>query len=307
MAMLRALTAICPEPSLSLYVAHFNHRLRGQDSERDQAFVEDICHRLGVKCIVGRAGSDTPPLDCKDGLEAAARAARYPFFQSTAESIGARYVATAHTAEDQVETILHRIVRGTGIGGLAGMSRARKLGRAVTLIRPFLGFSHRELIGYLADIGQTYREDASNADTDLTRNFIRRELLPLLADRFNPAVGEALLRLGSLAEELQVIVGKLVERLYEETVARETDGRTVRIDAARLAGEPTYLIRELLMEVWRRVGWPMQSMGFAEWTDLAETITCAASAPPRSGELKGRTFPGNVAATAEPGALWLCR
>lgn len=310
-AMLRAMASLCPKPKTLLQVAHFNHGLRGDDADADQAFVQEACRRLGLECMVGRAGVDYPPVGSNDGVEASARAARYPFLQETAERIGARYVVTAHTAEDQVETILHRILRGTGIGGLAGMPRARKLGPAVTLIRPFLDFHRRELTAYLADIGQNYREDATNADTDLTRNCIRHELLPMLADRFNPSIDQALLRLGSLAGELQAVIDRLVEQLFQETITRatdsQTDGQTIRVAAARLAAEPPYLIREVLLSVWRRQSWPMQSMGFEEWSALAAMVTAAATAPPRSTQTNRRTFPGNVSATTEPGQLLLCR
>ena len=303
-AMLRAMSAFCQEPTKRLQVAHFNHALRTADADEDEAFVQDVCQRLGIVCLVGRAGKDRPSVEIKDSVEASARDARYRFLQETAEHIGARYVATAHTADDQAETILHRIVRGTGIGGLAGMSRARKLGRAVTLIRPFLDFHRQELRAYLADIGQTYREDASNRDTRLTRNRIRHELLPMLAESFNPSVDQALRRLGSLAAELQTVIDPLVERLLQENVTT-ADGEnpnseaTVHIDTKRLAHEPPYLIREVLIAVWRRNRWPMQSMGFEQWSQLAEMIQSAA---PRR-----RTFPANVAATAEAGNLVLSR
>ena len=305
-AMLRSMAMVASKSNL-LHVAHFNHGLRGNDADADQAFVEEICRDLGIKCFVGRAGIDSAEIDSKDGVEASARAARYPFLQKTAERIGARYVATAHTADDQVETILHRIIRGTGMRGLAGMQRARKLGEAVTLIRPLLDFTRRELIAYLDDIGQKYREDTTNADTGLTRNCIRHELLPMLVDRFNPAIDRALLRLGSLAGELQTAVGRDVERLFLETVNIAADQQTVCVDAKRLAAASPYLVRETLMSVWRRQKWPMQSMGFEEWSILADMLNDAAAASPRSQEIGRRTLPGNVSAKAQPRLLVLKR
>ncbi len=298
------MSAFCQKPTDHLQVAHFNHGLRATDAHEDEAFVQDVCQWLGLVCLVGRAGKDRPSVEIKDSVEASARDARYRFLQETAERIGARYVVTAHTADDQVETVLHRIVRGTGIGGLAGMSRTRKLGRAVTLIRPLLDFHRQELRAYLADIGQAYREDASNRDTRLTRNRIRHELLPMLAQHFNPSVDQALLRLGSLAAELQTLIDPLVERLLQESVTT-TDGEdpnaepTVHIDTKRLANEPPYLVRELLMAVWRQNQWPMQAMGFEQWSQLAEMI--------QSATQQRRTFPANISATAKAGTLLLSR
>ena len=311
-ALLRAITAILNRPTKRLQVAHFNHGIRAEEAEKDEAFVKNACRQLGVKCLVGRAGKDAPSICGKDGIEAAARNARYRFLQETAEHIGARYVVTAHTADDQAETILHRIVRGTGIGGLAGMARARKLGPAVTLIRPLLDCSRRELTAYLTDIGQTYRVDASNNDTRLTRNRIRHELLPMLAERFNSTVDQALLRLGSLAGELQTLIDGLVNQLYQLSVttgdAQNTDSRpTVHIDTKRLAHEPPYLVRELLIAVWRENNWPMQSMGFDEWSQLADMVRSSAAMAPRSASGERKIFPANVSVTVNAGYLELFR
>ncbi|MBN2294700.1 MAG: tRNA lysidine(34) synthetase TilS [Pirellulales bacterium] len=308
-AILRAMSALCRKPSNRFQVAHFNHGLRAAEADRDEDFVRELCRSLQVPCIVGRAGRCCPPLGVKGSLEASARDARYAFLQEQAERIGARYVVAAHTADDQAETILHRIIRGTGIGGLAGMPRARKLGPAVTLIRPLLDFHRQELRDYLADIGQDYREDTSNSDTRMTRNRIRHELLPMLADRFNPSVDQALLRLGSLAGELQAVIDPLVEQLFHENVIVDVDDtehpKSVRIDARHLAHEPSYLVRKLLITVWRHNNWPMQAMGLDEWSQLAEMVKSSASTT--SATVQRRIFPANIAAIAKSGSLLLYR
>jgi len=219
-ALLRAMTALHPGGEGRLAVAHFNHRLREDQSAADEAFVVDLCRQLGTPCEAGHGRPGELSGCGRDGLEAAARKARYEFLAATAARLGARYVVTAHTADDQAETILHRIIRGTGIGGLRGMARARLLrlpflerdqpeelseepvqwaefpspGTA-TLIRPLLEIRRGELVDYLDDLAQPYRSDASNADVRFTRNRIRHELLPRLAEQFNSAVVDALLRL----------------------------------------------------------------------------------------------------------------
>ncbi len=303
------MSAFCRESTDRLQVAHFNHGLRGAESDKDEAFVQDLCRGIQLTCLIGRAGKDRPSVGGKGSIEACARDARYTFLQETAEQIGARYVVTAHTADDQAETILHRIVRGTGLGGLAGMRRARKLGQAVTLIRPLLEFSRHELREYLADLGQEYREDESNRDTRMTRNRIRHEVLPMLSERFNPSVDEALRRLGSLAGELQMVIDPHVEQLLQESVTvvidAMTDIKIVQIDTKRLAAEPPYLVRELLIAVWRKNRWPMQAMGFDEWSHLAEMIQFSAST--NSTTIRRQTFPANVSATAKAGSLLLNR
>jgi tRNA(Ile)-lysidine synthase len=184
-----------------LVAAHFNHRLRGSESEQDQAFVEELSREVGVECIVGAAAADLAAAHGGQGLEGAARQVRYEFLARAADQCGARYVATAHTADDQAETILHHILRGTGLAGLAGIPRTRPLTPAATLIRPLLAVTRQEVLDYLQQLGKTYRDDSTNRLTDLTRNRIRLELLPLLERDFNPQVRGALLRLGRLAEE----------------------------------------------------------------------------------------------------------
>ncbi|MEE9603927.1 MAG: tRNA lysidine(34) synthetase TilS [Thermoguttaceae bacterium] len=285
-AMLRAVVAISGDARQRLAVAHLNHGLRGRQSDDDEAFVTKVCRELSLRCKTARVEVDKLAAQRGDGLEAAAREARYAFLRETAEQLGARYVVTAHTADDQAETILHRIVRGTGIGGLQGMPRARQLSPAVTLIRPMLGLRRAQLAAYLDDLEQPYRSDSSNEDTRFTRNRIRHELLPQLAEQYNSGVVDALLRLGKLSGEVQSVVDKLVDELIERCVVRETSQR-VRIDTAALRGQSTYVIRELLMAVWREEGWPMQSMGFAQWELLAE-MAVSKSLP--------QTFPGEVSA-----------
>ena len=326
-ALLRAMAALKTEGPGQFYVAHFNHQLRGSASDHDAEFVFRLCGQLGIVCEIGEmerleiggkeqqpatnsnqaslfSSSSQPPTSNPRPFssEAAAREARYGFFRRTAERLGARYLVTAHTADDQAETILHRVVRGTGIAGLAGMARVRPLGPAVTLIRPLLGLCHRQLLGYLDDLGQAYRHDASNDDLRLTRNRIRHELLPQLAEQFNPNVVAALVRLGQLAGEVQEIVDGLVEDLAARSVRCERPG-LVAIDSAALAGEPGYLVRELLLRVWRRQGWPMQAMGLAEWQRLAAML------PPAVGESSParQTFPSNVAAACCEGVLQIWR
>ncbi len=124
-ALLRALRRIAPAGRGSLRVAHFNHRWRGAEADQDQRFVVTLCESLGLACEVGAADPARQGM-APDGLEAAARDARYRFLVETAQRTGARYVVTGHTADDQAETILHHIVRGTGLLGLSGMRPARR-------------------------------------------------------------------------------------------------------------------------------------------------------------------------------------
>ena len=204
-----------------LWVAHFNHALRGADSDADEQFTARLAEQLGLGYRGGRAAPGE--LAATEG-HAAGRQARYRFLQATAEAVGARYVITAHTADDQAETILHRILRGTGLAGLAGMRRARPLSPAVSLLRPLLEVRREEIRDYLRDRGQAWREDASNESTDPTRNWIRHELLSRIVERVNPRAGEAIIRLGFLAEQAQAVVELQAAELVRRAIAVRTVG-----------------------------------------------------------------------------------
>ena len=292
-AMLRAMAALKTDGPGQLRVAHLNHRLRGQESADDEAFVVELCERLGIPLETGQADVSALARASRDGLEAAARKARYEFFRQTAHRLGARYVVTAHTADDQAETILHRILRGTGVAGLAGMARARPMGPAVTLMRPFLAIRRREIVAYLAKLGQPYRHDSSNAKVQFTRNRIRHQLLPDLAEHYNPGVVDALLRLGSMAGEVQTVVDAVVSNLADRCVSPRPSGE-ILINVRKLGNQPRHVLRELLVATWREQGWLLQSMGFSEWDLLAEMLSAdAASSQPAP---RKQTFPGGISA-----------
>ncbi len=219
-ALLRAVAALkreCGGPG-AVYVAHLNHGLRGEAADADEGWVEALCQEMGLAVSVGRADVGELANQAGDGWEAAARLARYDFLRTMAEQIGARFVATAHTADDQVETVLHHILRGTGLAGLAGIPPTRPLSPSVTLVRPLLRTTRGEIVEYLKVLKQNYRSDASNADVSYTRNRIRQVLLPLIRDRFNSEVDAALLRLAGQASEAQHWLGGHAQELVKKCV-----------------------------------------------------------------------------------------
>jgi len=286
--------------------------LRGEDAVADERFVLELSRRLELPCEVRREPVAGRAAISGDGLEAAARGARYQFFRETAERLGARQVATAHTADDQAETILHRALRGTGLTGLAGMRRVRPLGSAVTMVRPLLAMRRADVLDYLDELGQPYRDDATNSDTRFTRNRLRHDLLPRLASDFNPQVVDALLRLGRLAGEAQEVVASLVEPLVELCVGpsqcRQIEHRetltvppcAVTIDCRPLATQPRYVVRELLIAVWRGKGLPEQAMRFDHWEQLAQLAIAESGATSRKV-----MFPAGILACRARDALTL--
>jgi len=299
-ALLRALARLATAATGTLTVAHFNHRLRGAASDEDELFVAALAKSLKLDFEVGR-GDLALPNRMPDGIEAAARQARYQFLTKTAERIGARYVVTGHTADDQAETMLHHIVRGTGLSGLAGMRRVRLLTPAVTLMRPMLELRRADVVAYLAELKQTHRDDATNADRRLTRNRIRHELLPLLGEEYSPAIVDSLLRLGALAGDAQQLIESLAESTLEKMLLSR-DERQVILACSFVPTIPPHLLREVFVAIWRKQDWPRQAMGWDQWNQLAE-LAAAESGPDRAPLM----LPGAIRAQKAGETLVLAR
>ena len=164
----------------NLIVAHYHHGTRGDESDQDEQFVRQLAQQLGLPLRVGRRSNDASRSDSEDDL----RNARYQFLTEAAHQVGARYIATGHHREDQVETVLFRILRGTGISGLAGIPMFRRLDSDLVLARPLLKLARDDIHGWLDSIGQAYRTDSSNHCTDFSRNYLRREILPRIEEHF---------------------------------------------------------------------------------------------------------------------------
>ncbi|MGD9721666.1 MAG: tRNA lysidine(34) synthetase TilS [Pirellulales bacterium] len=284
-ALARAMCRLKTTGAGRLVVAHFNHRWRPAASDADQAFVQELARLLEQECVCGAADEPVEAAS-PDGREAAARAARYAFLQQAAEARGCRFVVTAHTADDQAETVLHHVLRGSGLAGLSGMPRTRPLGPAVTLIRPMLLLRRQEVLDYLAALDQPFRDDASNFDLHYTRNRIRHELLPQLVSGFGPVVVDSLVRLASLATDAQRVIESVATELLERAIV-ESDAAGVTIDCRKLAAADRHLVREALRAVWRRQEWPRQAMGLAEWDALADMLMGAREASSAAAQGSG--------------------
>jgi tRNA(Ile)-lysidine synthase len=300
-ALLRALAAIKKRSSGPgrLIVGHFNHHLRSQ-ADGDAGFVAGLANKLGLMFALGEAEVAKLADQQGDGIEAAARTARYAFFQEAAQRHGARYVVTGHTADDQAETVLFNVLRGTGLSGLAGIPRVRPLGPAVSLIRPMLSIRRCEVMSYLAQIKQDYCVDPTNASSDFARNRIRHELLPLVRRGFNHDIDGALCRLSHLAGDAQRVIENLADELLDRCVSRDQKFDAVIVKTKPLVETDRHLIRELFIALWRREGWPLQDMGFAEWESLA---TMAADGT----VLTKKVFAGGVVAERLPNVVRLRR
>jgi tRNA(Ile)-lysidine synthase len=276
-ALVRLLRAIHPLPA-ALAVAHYNHRLRGQSSDGDAQFVCDLCRVLELPFFSGSATDEGISASRGgQGWEAAARGERYAFLLRTAEQWGARYLVTGHTADDQIETVLHQTLRGSGLQGLAGIPARRVLSEAVTLIRPMLSLRRDVLRRYLQEISQPFREDETNASPAFARNWIRHELLPLLKQRRYPGVEESLLRLAHVAQDAQAAIRPWAESVLDASQSEATK-QSATLHVSALRSVPIHVAREAFVVLWSRQDWPRQSMGWNEWQRLVELVHDARAA-----------------------------
>jgi tRNA(Ile)-lysidine synthase len=195
-ALLGLLMELRKQLGIVLSVVHFNHKLRGKHSEADEKFASKLAEKHGLAFHAGRGDIAAKAKKRKANLEDTARRARYAFFAHLVEDGRVDKVAVAHTEDDQAETVLAHILRGTGLAGLGGIHPA--VGHVV---RPLLGVRRAELRAYLRSGKQTWREDATNRDTTRMRARIRKKLMPNLEKQFQPAVVEHLATLAELARE----------------------------------------------------------------------------------------------------------
>jgi tRNA(Ile)-lysidine synthase len=198
-ALLEALFELSPKYGWKIYVVHVNHHLRGDESDKDASYVAEFCKKNQIPYQIKDVDIQSKRESTGGNKQAIAREMRYQAFREVAEEWGITKIVLAHHADDQVETILMRILRGTGPSGLAGMQLKRNWGK-VQIVRPLLSIYRKELEDYLKEKQIIPREDASNQSTDYTRNRLRLELIPDL-QQYNPQVKQAILQLGDLVYE----------------------------------------------------------------------------------------------------------
>jgi len=274
MALLLALAAVAPGGKRPrLLVAHADHGLR-PEAAADRAFVEAAAERLGLPVRAVRLPVAAGDGVRGEGIEARARRMRYDWLGRAAHEEGARHVLVGHTGDDQAETILHRILRGTGVAGLSGMKPARRLVDGVSLLRPLLGVRRGDLRAFLDARGQSWREDATNADPRFARSFLRAEILPRVEAHAWPGATGALRRLGARAAEVSSAIASAAAHLLDRHSTREPDGGVV-LDAGSLGTLDRHLLAEICAELWRREGWPCRDMTSRHYLEVAGMIARA--------------------------------
>ena len=192
--------------------AHYNHGLRGRLADRDEQFVKNLCDGFGIAFYSGRGDVSARAKEHRLGIEEAARALRYAFLEKTADDVNASVIATAHTADDNTETVLMHMIRGTGLNGLCGIPPKR--GR---IVRPILDESHADALKWLCVHGIAHMEDETNASPLMTRNRLRQSVIPLLRKE-NPSLYDAVYRMTASLREDEAYLDSLAQAFIREHV-----------------------------------------------------------------------------------------
>ena len=282
-ALLRLLLELRSELGIVLSVVHFNHKLRANESDQDERFVAELAQAHGLEFHRGQGEVRAYAAEHGVGIEAAARAVRYEFFWQVLRDGNPDRIATAHTLDDQAETLLLRLARGTGTRGLAGIhprlkdeacsqpSASRSQPRQPAVVRPLLGVRRAELAAYLSEIGQDWREDSSNQDFHHARNRVRHELLPWLGRNLNPAIRERLAETAEIARAEEDYWQKQVE----QTLPLAWEAAQNRLRIPELAKLPLAMQRRVLRAACESLGLPLD---FQHVEDLLRVAGGAARA-----------------------------
>lgn len=233
--------------SFNLYASHVNHMYRGEDAQHDEDFVRSLCSKYGVKLFVRRKHAGEYARELKVTEEEAGRILRYGFFKDNLDEIGAGKIAVAHNLNDQAETVLQRIIRGSGIDGLSAMSFKKD-----NLIRPMLNVPKSEVLNYLHENNYDYCIDKTNLHDIYGRNKIRLNLIPYLEESFNPNIQSTLYRMSEAMERDKKIIEKYTELKFNEVLNEKSVNRVI-LDMNKLKcldlGESGRVVRRAIEEL----------------------------------------------------------
>ncbi len=295
MALLFGLHQWSAEFQLEIGVAHFNHLLRGADSDADEALVLSACQELQVPIFVERENIALAAASSRANLEEIARQKRYGYLLNLAQTNQIGWIATAHQQSDQAETILHHLARGTGLHGLRGIAARRTITPGIDLIRPLLSLSREDVMAFIKAHGVPFRDDRTNFDARWTRNRIRHEIMPYLQKQLNRDIIEHLCQWAELANEVQALLHQEVQS-YLPQVVKPRAGKTIVLDAAALMKMNKLHQRELLHQVWEAEHWPMGEMTRTHWIKLIDIV---------HGKQPSADFPGPIHASRRDSMLLL--
>lgn len=264
-ALLHVLLAFRQSLGIEIFACHINHGLRGQAADEDQEFCRQLCQKWDLDFFVHQADVRALAKAWQRSEEEAGRIVRYDFYNKLLKETASNRIATGHHKDDQAETILHHIIRGTGIEGLTGIKPVRDH----KYIRPLLCVSRLEIEDYLREKGIAYRIDATNLESDYTRNRIRNELLPQLLD-YNPALVEGLSRLGSIAYEENDFLSKHTLKLLKERAILGQD--YIDFDLKDLSTIHIALQKRLFRLALKKLKGDLDGIGYTHIEDIVKLV-----------------------------------
>lgn len=277
--------------SWDLHVAHLHHGLRGEEADEDERFVEAIADRMGLPFHSERADIREQVERFGGSTEEVARERRYEFLERVALKCGSDLVAVAHHADDNAETVFHRICRGTGMRGLGGMSDVRAIhpGSRVRLVRPFLQQRHETIERLCAVCGLAPRLDSTNLSSEFTRGKIRNVILPLLREQLNPNITEALLRLAEQARGLGTYLEDAAARTFDSLLVYDAPGQII-LNTPALLSKQRIIQAEVIRRAIILVGGTEEDITFSH----LESVVRLAEDPASGKELH---LPGKLLVT----------
>ncbi len=258
-----------------LYLAHLNHMLRGEESDEDERFVRNIARNHNIPIIVEQRDIRKLSRTRKQSLEETAREERYDFLEAAAKQFNTSVVVVGHTADDNAETVLQRIIRGTGIVGLNGISPKRRLfsSSTVELVRPLLSTWRTDIIAYLKRMSIPFRTDSSNFSNNTFRSRCRVELIPLLEKKYNAQVKQSLRKLGEISTQTNTYLQSEADLLYKKILLQkwgdaDTLFRGIVFDITLFKKAPEILQQIIINKALVELGVPLKKFGYKQYKSL---------------------------------------
>ena len=261
-ALFHLLQALAAKNFWKLGLIHFNHQLRPGDAKKDEQFVRGLARKFKAPFFGGTGDVEREAKRTQTSIEEAARNMRYDFFLRTARTEKFHTVVLAHTMDDQAETVLMRVLQGTGPRGLQGIREKFRIGRT-TLVRPLLVFAKKEILDFCRAAKVVYRKDKSNDSVKFLRNRIRLDLIPRLARDFNPRVVEALSRIPAIVAGESALITELEEKAWKKTF-KKIRGKKVELRRSVFLRFPPALQFRLVEKALKMLD-PQSGLSFEAW------------------------------------------
>lgn len=270
MVMVHLFAGAAEREGVELVVGHVNHQLR-HAADEDEQFVRDQCASLGLPCLAERVDVSGAMAGTGDSEEMAARRLRYAALERMRCETGATYICTAHTKSDQAETVLMRMLSGAGVAGLQGIRRRRG-----HLLRPLLHLTRKDIRDFADHHQVASREDASNQDTSIRRNYIRHRLIPQIVAEVNPSLEEALSRIAAVQTEVETMLSSIAEDAMDTVLIEQTEHEII-LDILGLQNYFTPVQKTIIFNCLSELGLRQPSLNFPQMQQILTILTSTSS------------------------------